>query len=64
MTGLIFSQISKFPANTQSLVLMSDLDEIIAEHTVRLLRACDFGPEIHLQLRDFMYRYAALVAMT
>ncbi|KAJ3549394.1 hypothetical protein NMY22_g897 [Coprinellus aureogranulatus] len=48
---------SKFPAGTQSLVFMSDSDEIPAEYTIRLLKACDFGKDIHLQLRNFMYSF-------
>lgn len=39
------------------MVVMSDLDEIPARHTVDLLKTCDFGPSIHLQLRDYLYRF-------
>lgn len=39
------------------MILMADLDEIPASHTVRMLRSCDFGTSVHLQLRDFLYRY-------
>ena len=57
MTMLIRSHISSFTAETQSMVLMSDLDEMPARHTVDLLKNCDFGSSIHLQLRDYLYRY-------
>jgi beta-1,4-mannosyl-glycoprotein beta-1,4-N-acetylglucosaminyltransferase len=59
MTMLIRSHISSFPAGTQTMVLMSDLDEMPARHTVDLLKNCDFGSSIHLQLRDYLYRYVA-----
>ncbi|KAF6760192.1 glycosyltransferase family 17 protein [Ephemerocybe angulata] len=57
MSTLLTEQMHKFPSDTKNLVLMSDLDEIPAEHTVRLLKACDFGNSIHLQLRNFMYSF-------
>ena len=58
MTGLIRTHVATFSANTQTIVFMSDLDELPARHTVDLLKNCDFGPSIHLQLRDYLYRYA------
>ncbi|KAF9485950.1 glycosyltransferase family 17 protein [Pholiota conissans] len=64
MTGLIHSHIATLPANTQSLVMMSDLDEIPAHHTVDLLKNCDFGPSIHLQLRDYMYSFEWFLGLT
>ncbi len=59
MTGLIRTHVATFSANTQTIVFMSDLDELPARHTVDLLKNCDFGPSIHLQLRDYLYRYAS-----
>ncbi|KAJ2931210.1 hypothetical protein H1R20_g5775, partial [Candolleomyces eurysporus] len=64
VTDLLRSRISNFPSGTQTLVLMSDLDEIIADHTVRLLKTCDFGTSIHLQLRDFMYSFEWYLGLT
>jgi len=59
MTMLIRSHISTFPTGGQNMVLMSDVDEIPARHTVDLLKNCDFGTSIHLQLRDYLYRYVS-----
>jgi beta-1,4-mannosyl-glycoprotein beta-1,4-N-acetylglucosaminyltransferase len=56
MSTLLSKQTKTFPSSAKSLVLMSDLDEIPAHHTVQLLKACDFGDSIHLQLRNFLYR--------
>jgi len=56
MTRLLLKTIATFKPGTKSLVLMSDLDEIPAEHTVRLLKNCDFGTQIHLQMRNYLYR--------
>ncbi|KAF8967933.1 glycosyltransferase family 17 protein [Flammula alnicola] len=64
MTMLIRSHLSTFAANTRSLVLMSDLDEIPARHTVDLLKHCDFGPSIHLQLRDYLYSFEWYLGLT
>ena len=44
-------------AKTPFLVVMSDMDEIPSHHTLKLLKACDFGSKIHLQLRNFLYRF-------
>jgi beta-1,4-mannosyl-glycoprotein beta-1,4-N-acetylglucosaminyltransferase len=55
MTRLLRSHIRDLPAD-KTLVLMSDIDEIPSSHTVELLKACDFGTSIHLQLRNFLYR--------
>ena len=56
MTMLIRNHIAK-SSNSKTMVVMSDLDEIPARHTVDLLKTCDFGPSIHLQLRDYLYRF-------
>jgi len=42
--------------NLAPLVIMSDLDEIPSRHTINLLKRCDFGNALHLQLRDYLYR--------
>jgi beta-1,4-mannosyl-glycoprotein beta-1,4-N-acetylglucosaminyltransferase len=57
MTMLIRSHITSFPSNTKTMVVMADLDEIPASHSINLLKNCDFGSSIHLQLRDYLYRF-------
>lgn len=64
MTALIRSHLHTLPTNTKPLVIMSDLDEIPARHTVNLLKHCDFGESIHLQLRDFMYSFEWYLGLT
>jgi beta-1,4-mannosyl-glycoprotein beta-1,4-N-acetylglucosaminyltransferase len=64
MTMLIKSHISNFALNTQSLVIMSDLDEIPARHTVELLKNCDFGTSVHLQLKDYLYSFEWYIGLT
>ncbi|KAK1232157.1 hypothetical protein PQX77_004705 [Marasmius sp. AFHP31] len=55
MTSLLNAHIAQYPS-TDSLVIMSDVDEIPSAHTIRLLKYCDFGRSIHLQLRNYVYR--------
>ena len=57
MTMLIRNHITRFSSNTKTMVVMSDIDEIPAHHSVNLLKNCDFGSSIHLQLRDYLYRF-------
>jgi beta-1,4-mannosyl-glycoprotein beta-1,4-N-acetylglucosaminyltransferase len=57
MTMLIRSHISTFPPTSENMVIMSDVDEIPSRHTVELLKNCDFGTSIHLQLRDYLYSF-------
>jgi len=64
MTMLIKSQINSFAPDIRSLVMMSDLDEIPARHTVDLLKNCDFGTSIHLQLRDYLYSFEWYIGLT
>ncbi|KAF9526665.1 glycosyltransferase family 17 protein [Crepidotus variabilis] len=64
MSRLILSALDTFPAGSQTMVLMSDVDEIISKHTVDLLRSCDFGQSLHLQLRDYLYSYEWLIGFT
>lgn len=59
MTNILRSHMAEFPPDTQSLVIMSDIDELPAAHTIELLRTCDFGQSIHLQLRNYVYRYVS-----
>ncbi|CAE7077757.1 unnamed protein product, partial [Rhizoctonia solani] len=56
MTRLINSAISP-PLNTAPLVIMSDVDEIPAAHTIRLVKACSFPRVLHLQLRNYVYSF-------
>ncbi|KAJ6558425.1 glycosyltransferase family 17 protein [Mycena vulgaris] len=64
MTKLIRSHMAEFLPETQSLVIMSDIDEIPSAHSIELLRTCDFGPSIHLQLRNYVYSFEWLVGLT
>ncbi|KAM6502489.1 glycosyltransferase family 17 protein [Amanita muscaria] len=58
MTSLLRTHITQpRHSNTRFLVIMSDLDEIPSQHTLRLLKACDFGSKIHLQLGNFLYSF-------
>ena len=57
MTMLIRSHITSFSSNRKTMVIMADIDEIPARHSVDLLKNCDFGTSIHLQLRDYLYRF-------
>ncbi|KAJ7782764.1 glycosyltransferase family 17 protein [Mycena metata] len=61
MTKLLKSYIAEFPPETQTLVIMSDIDEIPSDNTVELLRTCDFGQAIHPQLRNYIYSWRASV---
>ena len=42
---------------TAPLVIMSDVDEIPAAHTIRLIKACAFPRVVHLQLRNYVYSF-------
>lgn len=57
MTRLLESHHRNLPSGTQSLIIMSDIDEIPSQHTISLLKACEFGEAIHLQLRNFVYSF-------
>ncbi|KAL0072685.1 hypothetical protein AAF712_000448 [Marasmius tenuissimus] len=56
MTSLLNTHIAQYPT-TDPLVIMSDVDEIPSAHTIRLLKYCDFGRSIHLQLRNYVYSF-------
>ncbi|KAF8622656.1 hypothetical protein AX15_006767 [Amanita polypyramis BW_CC] len=58
MTTLLRAHINQPQhSSAQFLVVMSDLDEIPSHHTLKLLKSCDFGSKIHLQLRNFLYSF-------
>ncbi|PBK91709.1 glycosyltransferase family 17 protein [Armillaria gallica] len=57
MTAFLRSHMTEFAPTTRPLVVMSDVDEIPSGHTLRLLKACDFGTTIHLQLRNYVYSF-------
>ncbi|THH33606.1 hypothetical protein EUX98_g598 [Antrodiella citrinella] len=57
MSDLIRESVFRFSPQTQTLVIMADLDEIPARHTVALLKECDFGKSIHLQFRNYLYSF-------
>ncbi|KAG8774901.1 hypothetical protein FRC12_001771 [Ceratobasidium sp. 428] len=39
------------------LVIMSDVDEIPAAHTIKLVKTCAFPRVLHLQLRNYVYSF-------
>lgn len=45
------------------LVLMSDVDELPRFTTMELLKTCDFGDTVHLQLQNFLYSFEFLFDM-
>ncbi|KAG6900993.1 hypothetical protein C0995_002701, partial [Termitomyces sp. Mi166 len=55
MTAMLHAHMNSLPSGNPILVIMSDIDEIPSKHTIELLRACDYGEAIHLQLRNFLY---------
>ncbi|KAF8907981.1 glycosyltransferase family 17 protein [Mucidula mucida] len=57
MTSLLRSHMIEFHPNTKSLVIMSDIDEIPSLSTLKLLKYCDFGMSLHLQLRNYLYSF-------
>lgn len=64
MTQLLRTTITDLRMDAEVLVIMSDVDEIPSRHTISLLQACDFGHSIHLQLRNFLYRYVMGATIT
>ncbi|KAJ7209696.1 glycosyltransferase family 17 protein [Mycena pura] len=64
MTELLKSHIAASGLDTQWLIIMSDVDEIPSANTVQLLRTCDFGQSIHLQMRNYVYSFEWLVGFT
>ncbi|KAK0486017.1 glycosyltransferase family 17 protein [Armillaria novae-zelandiae] len=61
MTAFLRSHMTEFAPTTRPLVVMSDVDEIPSAHTLQLLKACDFGTSIHLQLRNYVYSFEWLL---
>lgn len=43
------------------LVLMSDVDELPRSSTMNLLRTCDFGDTVHLQMNNYLYSFEFLL---
>ncbi|KIY62315.1 glycosyltransferase family 17 protein [Cylindrobasidium torrendii FP15055 ss-10] len=64
MTQFLRSYMTEFPPHTQSIVIMSDIDEIPSLPTLKLLKYCDFGYSLHLQLRNYLYSFEWFVGMT
>lgn len=63
MNAFLRSHTTEFPPDTQTLVLMSDLDEIPFAHSLMLLKGCDFGESIHLQMRNYLYSFEWLLGL-
>ncbi|KAH8118856.1 glycosyltransferase family 17 protein [Phellopilus nigrolimitatus] len=57
MTRHLTAYVATLPATAHALVVMADIDELPAAHTLALLRACDFGAVLHLQLRSYLYSF-------
>ncbi|EJD01701.1 glycosyltransferase family 17 protein [Fomitiporia mediterranea MF3/22] len=64
MSRQLRAYISSLPSSTQTLVVMSDIDEIPSWHTLALLKACDFGNRIHLLLRNYLYSFEWYIGMS
>lgn len=64
MSDRLATYIATLPPTAQALVIMSDIDEIPSEHTVSLLRACDFGSDIHLLMRNYLYSFEWYIGMS
>ncbi|CAE6523843.1 unnamed protein product [Rhizoctonia solani] len=56
MTKLINSAVSP-PLSAAPLVIMSDVDELPAAHTIDLIKKCAFPRVLHLQLRNYVYSF-------
>ncbi|PWN49693.1 glycosyl transferase [Violaceomyces palustris] len=58
MRTAVSAHINSLPdSGDRPLVLMSDVDEIPARHTLALLKACESPLPLHLQLRNYVYSY-------
>ncbi|KAE9403729.1 glycosyltransferase family 17 protein [Gymnopus androsaceus JB14] len=64
MNTFLRSHITEFPPDTKTLVLMSDLDEIPFAHSIVLLKGCDFGDAIHLQMRNYLYSFEWMLGLS
>jgi beta-1,4-mannosyl-glycoprotein beta-1,4-N-acetylglucosaminyltransferase len=58
MDALIKSQ----RLSTGDKIIMADVDEIPSQHTISLLKSCQ-SPNVHLQLRNYMYSFEFHVDM-
>ncbi|KAK4332888.1 Glycosyltransferase family 17 protein [Rhodotorula toruloides] len=56
MTSLLREHFPPTPTPSP-VMLFSDVDELISRRTVSLLKACAFGPPLHLGLRSFVYSF-------
>jgi beta-1,4-mannosyl-glycoprotein beta-1,4-N-acetylglucosaminyltransferase len=63
MNTFLRSHITEFPPDTQTLVVMSDLDEIPFAHSIMLLKGCEFGKSIHLQMRNYLYSFEWMLGL-
>jgi len=61
MTMMLQAQIPRLSPWSSPLVIMSDIDEIPSAHTIKLLKGCDYGKSIHLQLRNYLYSFEWLI---
>ncbi|GJJ14113.1 hypothetical protein Clacol_008370 [Clathrus columnatus] len=59
MSKFLRSYILDHASDATNIVIMSDVDEIPSRHTLSLLKACDFGNSLHLQLRAYLYSWRA-----
>ncbi|KAK4696782.1 hypothetical protein P7C70_g8316, partial [Phenoliferia sp. Uapishka_3] len=58
LTDILVDSLSSLPSKTPSpLMLFTDIDEIPSRSTVELLKSCDFGPKIHLGMKEFVYSF-------
>ncbi|KAI5121181.1 hypothetical protein M0805_005982 [Coniferiporia weirii] len=64
MTRHLRAYVESLPSTTQALVVMADIDEIPSQHTLALLKACDFGDAIHLLMRNYLYSFEWYIGMT
>ncbi|ESK84898.1 glycosyl transferase family 17 protein [Moniliophthora roreri MCA 2997] len=63
MSSFLRGYTKTLPSDTTFIVIMSDLDELPSAHTIKLLRDCDFGETIHLQLRNYLYSFEWLLGL-
>lgn len=63
MSQHLRAYVESLPSSTQTLVIMSDIDELPSSHTISLLKACEFGDKIHLLLRNYLYSFEWYLGM-
>lgn len=64
MTDHLRAYVQTLTSGVETLVIMSDVDEIPSWHTLALLKACDFGNSIHLLLRNYVYSFEWYLGMS